>query len=60
MIGSVISLTMILFRRREWAANIPFGPYLAAGSIVWLFAGHRLLAWFISVSGHGPPTTIEM
>jgi len=60
IIGSVISLTMILFRRREWAANIPFGPYLAAGSIVWLFAGHRLLSWFITFSGHGPPTTIEM
>ena len=50
-IGAGISLLMILLRRREWAARIPFGPYLAAGATLWLFFGPRFLSWYLGLRG---------
>ena len=52
VIGAAISLLMIVLRRREFAARIPFGPYLAAGAMIWLFTGPRLVEWYLSLS-HG-------
>ncbi len=56
MIGAGISLMMILIRRREWAARIPFGPYLASGALIWLFFGPRLLEWYLNLSQGGGDT----
>jgi leader peptidase (prepilin peptidase)/N-methyltransferase len=54
-IGAFISLLMILLRRREWAARIPFGPYLATGGTLWLFLGPRFLSWYFSLAqGRAP------
>lgn len=47
-IGAVIGLATIALRRREWSAKIPFGPYLALGALIWLFAGERIIAWYLS------------
>jgi leader peptidase (prepilin peptidase)/N-methyltransferase len=46
VLGTVVGLTALAFRKREWSARIPFGPYLAAGTILWIFYGHQLLAWY--------------
>jgi leader peptidase (prepilin peptidase)/N-methyltransferase len=35
--------------RRAWSAKIPFGPYLALGALIWMFAGQRLLAWYVDL-----------
>ena len=44
--GAIIGLAAIAIGKREWSAKIPFGPYLALGALVWLFAGPQLLAWY--------------
>ena len=36
--------------KREWSAKIPFGPYLALGALVWMFAGPQILAWYLAFS----------
>lgn len=46
IIGSVIALVMIAIRRREWAARIPFGPYLALGATLWIFFGPAFMQWY--------------
>jgi leader peptidase (prepilin peptidase)/N-methyltransferase len=46
MAGALIGGIGLLLRRREWSAKIPFGPYLALGAILWLFAGPQLIAWY--------------
>jgi leader peptidase (prepilin peptidase)/N-methyltransferase len=46
MIGAVAGLIMILLGRREWSAKIPFGPYLAAGALLWWFAGPEIVGWY--------------
>ncbi len=54
MVGSVIGGTAILLRRREWSAKIPFGPYLALGAVVWLFAGPQILHWYLRLAAVPP------
>jgi len=39
--------------RREWAGRIPFGPYLAAGAVIWLFTGPEFLEWYLALA-RGP------
>ena len=43
MTGALIGSAAILLRRREWSAKIPFGPYLALGALLWLFAGPEMV-----------------
>jgi leader peptidase (prepilin peptidase) / N-methyltransferase len=46
VLGAAFGLTALAFGKREWSARIPFGPYLAAGAVIWLFWGHQLLSWY--------------
>jgi leader peptidase (prepilin peptidase)/N-methyltransferase len=46
LLGSVVGLTTMMLGRRAWSAKIPFGPYLAAGALIWMFFGERLIAWY--------------
>jgi len=50
MFGAVIGLATIAIGRREWSAKIPFGPYLALGALLWLFAGPELVRWYLHVT----------
>jgi leader peptidase (prepilin peptidase)/N-methyltransferase len=50
IVGSVVAVVMIIIKRREWAARIPFGPYLALGSLLWVFIGPAFLNWYLALS----------
>ncbi len=45
-IGALVGLATIAIGKREWSAKIPFGPYLALGALIWLFAGPELVRWY--------------
>ena len=53
ILGATVSLLMIMLGRREWAGRIPFGPYLAAGAVIWLFTGPEFLEWYLALA-RGP------
>jgi len=53
-IGAVVGLLTIAVGRREWSAKIPFGPYLALGALIWLFAGPELVQWYWSFAAGAP------
>jgi leader peptidase (prepilin peptidase)/N-methyltransferase len=42
-LGSVIGVSLIILKGREWGARIPFGPYLTAGAIISLFWGQEVV-----------------
>jgi leader peptidase (prepilin peptidase)/N-methyltransferase len=46
VIGTSFALAAIISGRREVTQKIPFGPYLAAGALIWLFFGWDLLALY--------------
>lgn len=43
--GSVAGLGVKIFSKKE---EIPFGPYLAAGAVLYMFWGEALLSWYLS------------
>jgi leader peptidase (prepilin peptidase)/N-methyltransferase len=46
LFGSVIGISLILLKGREWGSRIPFGPYLASGALVSLFWGRDIFRWY--------------
>jgi leader peptidase (prepilin peptidase)/N-methyltransferase len=42
LIGSAAGIALILFRKREWSSRMPYGPYIAAAAVIWIFGGQKL------------------
>lgn len=52
LIGSIVGVTLIVSGRREWSSRIPYGPYIAAAAIIWVFLPpetREMLQAFISL-----------
>jgi len=47
VLGSVFALIPRLIGKAEWTAKIPFGPYLAAAAVLYVFFGPEFLQWYI-------------
>jgi leader peptidase (prepilin peptidase)/N-methyltransferase len=45
--GTVIGLLLALPAGRSMKSRLPFGPFLAAGAIAYLFCGPELIRWYI-------------
>jgi leader peptidase (prepilin peptidase)/N-methyltransferase len=45
--GALVGLALIVFRRHDGAAPLPYGPYLAVAGAVALFAGRPLAALYL-------------
>jgi leader peptidase (prepilin peptidase)/N-methyltransferase len=46
VVGALIGLLLIVFRKHEWSSKIPYGPYIALAATVWIFTGPELLEWW--------------
>ena len=46
VIGAMVGVLLIAFRKHEWSSRLPYGPYIAMAATVWMFAGPRILALF--------------
>lgn len=44
-IGSVVGVTLIVCRRREWSSRMPYGPYIALAAVIWLFGRGNIVPW---------------
>jgi leader peptidase (prepilin peptidase) / N-methyltransferase len=49
--GALLGIAMIVFRGRDRAAPISFGPYLAAAGWIAMLYGHELIDGYLHVSG---------
>jgi leader peptidase (prepilin peptidase)/N-methyltransferase len=41
MIGAAVGVTLIVMRRREWSSRMPYGPYIAFATAIWIFGGKK-------------------
>src|SRR5207302_9034228 len=48
MIGSVVGITLIVLRKQAWSSRLPYGPYIALASAIWIFGGRQLVEWWFS------------
>jgi leader peptidase (prepilin peptidase)/N-methyltransferase len=49
--GTVIGVTLIVLKKYDAQQHIPFGPFLAGGALLALFAGEDLRAWYFGMLG---------
>ena len=45
-LGALVGGVLILARRAERRQALPFGPFLAAGTVVTVLFGHHVLSWY--------------
>jgi len=50
--GSIVGLTLIVLGKKNLQGRIPYGPYIALGALVWLFAQDQLLAIMATYVGN--------
>ncbi len=49
LIGSVLGLATVPLTRGAQGLRLPFGPFLAAGALIWILAGRLLLDWYLGL-----------
>src|SRR4030043_514883 len=45
--GAIVGVLVILFKGKEKGSRIPFGPFLALGSVITLFYGQEIFYWYL-------------
>lgn len=45
--GSVIGIFLMLYKGKGRKSKIPFGPFLALGTVITLFFGQEILIWYL-------------
>jgi len=45
--GSIVGISLITLKGRQWGLRIPFGPYLAVGAVLSLVVGQEFLIWYL-------------
>ena len=53
LLGCVVGLPMMLFRRLNENRHIPFGPYICVGVLLSAIFGERILAWYMGLLSGG-------
>lgn len=49
IIGTLVGIVQILLMKQRAQREIPFGPYIALGSLIVYYAGNPLLEWYLSI-----------
>jgi leader peptidase (prepilin peptidase) / N-methyltransferase len=49
VVGSLVGLATLIIGKRVWSAKLPFGPYLAFGSLTWMFFGEKFVSWYMQL-----------
>jgi leader peptidase (prepilin peptidase)/N-methyltransferase len=52
IVGSVVGLAAMAIRGSRFNLEIPFGPFLAIGSLLYMFAGPPLIDWWLGGGFH--------
>lgn len=50
-LGALAGVSMIFMKKRRLKSAIPFGPYLAAGTLIWELAGRQLIIFYLHLLG---------
>lgn len=53
LVGALVGVALILLRLRGRRDLLPFGPFLALGTLVAMVWGERLFAWYAGLTGLG-------
>ncbi len=51
VLGAIIGVSLILFKRKDWTHEIPFGTFLSVGTFLTLFWGPEIVRWYLGLIG---------
>jgi len=51
VIGAMVGVLLIVFRKQQWSSRLPYGPYIALAATIWIFGGHKLVTWWFARMG---------
>lgn len=49
IMGAVVSLILILLKKKNFKSETPFGTYLVIGTIVAMFGGEAIISWYLGL-----------
>jgi leader peptidase (prepilin peptidase)/N-methyltransferase len=49
VLGVLVGVPLMLVKRADGKLAIPFGPFLAAGSLAYLFWGPQIIRWYLGL-----------
>lgn len=51
--GSIVGLSMVALSKTKFGkfVEIPYGPYICLGCLVWMFYGNELVNWYMGLMG---------
>lgn len=52
IIGAVVGVGVIIVKKKDLKVSIPFGPCLAAGTLIWMLRGRELVAAYWRLTQH--------
>jgi leader peptidase (prepilin peptidase) / N-methyltransferase len=47
MLGAMVGVALIVMRKQAWSSRLPYGPYIAAAALLWIFGGRELVSWWM-------------
>src|SRR3989344_919183 len=47
ILGALLSLVLIVTKKKHFGQSIPFGPFLVLGSLISLFWGNQIIDWYL-------------
>jgi leader peptidase (prepilin peptidase)/N-methyltransferase len=48
-LGTIVGVPLMLYQRTSGKLAIPFGPFLSAAALIWLFWGRELVHWYFEL-----------
>jgi leader peptidase (prepilin peptidase)/N-methyltransferase len=51
VVGALVGISMIVFKRHDRSVPIPFGPYLAAAGWIAMLYGPQIMNWYLDYAG---------
>lgn len=48
IVGSIVGILLIVWGKKQWGSEVPFGIFLTSATLITLFWGTRIIDWYIS------------
>jgi len=49
ILGALVSVPLLIFKKKKWAEEIPFGTFLTTGTFMALYWGDWLVDWYLTL-----------
>ncbi len=51
LVGTAVGMAVMLAKGKDFKLKIPFGPFLAAGAVSYIFFGPQVIRWYFNLMG---------